>query len=319
MRRLRGTRLLVAVPIGVFALVFGASFAYHSRDSESPARAAPGVAAGGKELIAVSVRGDGVGDSYVWIVSLDGSERRRLTYPPEASVSVNDGYAAWSPGGETILIVRQVIEDPANPTNPHLYAIAPDGTGLRQLTRGQAFDLLPSWAPDGQAIVFSRVIDERATDVFTMRADGSGVVQLTDNPGVHEDMATFSPDGARIVYTRVDEKTEDLWVMNADGSGQEPLIQGPRQDGSPDFSPDGSQLAFVRDGHVAVASRDGTGVRLLTRGELGDSNPQWSPDGAKILFTRDPGEVFVMNADGSGLVRVPIEGQAGGASWGPAE
>lgn len=310
-------RLLVAVPIAVFAFAFGGSFAYHSLADASAPRAKPPRPAAGSERIAVSVRGVGTGDSYLWTVSLDGSDPVQLTRPG-ASESLNDAFTSWSPDGKTILFVRQVIENPADPTNPHLYAIAPDGTGLRQLTEDEAFDLLPSWAPDGSLIVFSRVVDEQSTDVFTMRPDGSGVARLTSS-AAHEDMASFSPDGKRIIYTRVDRATEDLYVMNADGSGQTPFLEGPEHDGSPDWSPDGSRIAFVRDGRIAVIGSDGEGVRRLTRGGPPASNPQWSPNSSRILFTRDPGEVFVMKADGSGLVRVPIDGQAAGASWGPAE
>jgi Tol biopolymer transport system component len=309
-------RLFVAVPLIVFALAFGASFAYHSlADAGEPRADAASSAGDGRGRIAVSVRGAGTGDSYLWTVSLDGSDPVQLTRP-SAGTSLNDGYTSWSPDGRTIVLVRQSFESGGQPTPPRLFAISPDGTGLRQLTRGNAIDFLPAWWPDGSRIVFSRVTGE-ASDLFAMDADGRNVVQLTDEPRVHEDMASVSPDGKRIVYTRVDETTEDLYVMNADGSGKTPLLRGPHQDGTPDWSPDGSRIAFVRDGHVAVMSSDGTGIRLLTRGELKDSGPQWSHEGTSLLFTRDPGEIYVMNADGSGLARVPIEGQAGGASWGP--
>jgi TolB protein len=53
---------------------------------------------------------------------------------------------------------------------------------------------------------------------------------------------------------------------------------------------------------------DGSGQRNLTRSVTypfaSDGAPAWSPDGRKILFVSNRGgnaEVYVMNADGSGL------------------
>jgi WD40 repeat protein len=52
------------------------------------------------------------------------------------------------------------------------------------------------------------------------------------------------------------------------------------------------------DPFVFVVKPDGTGLTNLAAGK----RPQWSPDGRKILFSRGngPGDLYVMNADGSG-------------------
>ena len=325
-------RRLAAIPLAVFGLVFAGSAVVFAlgedtappREARSPAKpTAPEPreelpAARGYERIAVALRGETEGSSYAYVVSLDGSDRVRLTEPPSGSTTLNDGYTAWSPDGNTIVLVRQLIDAGGQPTPPHLYAIAPDGSNVRQLTRGPMADLLPAWSRDGSRIAFSRVTGE-ATDVFTMRADGTRVTQLTAEPAAHEDMPAYSPDDQLIAYTRVERNSEDIWVMNADGTEQRELLGGEHVDGTPDWSPDGSRLTFVRDGHIATMNADGTRIDVLTSGELKDSGPKWSPDGTRILFTRDPGQVLVMDADGSGLARVPLDGQAGGASWGPAE
>lgn len=46
-------------------------------------------------------------------------------------------------------------------------------------------------------------------------------------------------------------------------------------------------------------NEDGTNIQQLTDGTKYDINPCWSPDGSKIVFAKN-GEVWVMNADGSG-------------------
>jgi TolB protein len=315
---LRGARWLV-FPLAAFLLVFGASFVYHSLVGDGPAPAAGGSGAPfseGGERIVVAVR-EREGESYLWVVGVDGSNPVQITHAPSDDTVAADAAPAWSPDGESIAFTRQMIDSTGQPGRPYVYTVAPDGSHLRQVTRGDAFDLGAAWAPDSSRILFGRLVGETRTDLFTIRPDGGDLVRLTDDPRKHEDLAGFSPNGKLIAYTSVLDD-EDIWVMNADGSRRRVLRGGRHTDGSPAWSPDGEQIAFVHDGHIAVMKADGENMRVLTRGPRKGAHPQWSPDGARILFTGDPWGIYLMNADGSGLAKVPIEGEAAGASWEPS-
>jgi hypothetical protein len=65
-------------------------------------------------------------------------------------------------------------------------------------------------------------------------------------------------------------------------------------DRSPDWSPDGTRLAFSRDGVIHVMSADGTELRSFEEG----TNPDWSPDGTMIAFDNGT-RTFVFEPDGA--------------------
>ena len=96
-----------------------------------------------------------------------------------------------------------------------------------------------------------------------------------------------------------------------------------RRGEQPARSPDGTKVAFnsIRDGNLEIYVMDGDGGNPvnLTRDDAYDSGPAWSPDGQRIAFERSGTaggpQIFVMNADGSGVERLTHEPQA---SWGLA-
>ena len=136
----------------------------------------------------------------------------------------------------------------------------------------------------------------------------------------------WSRDGRTIVFVSWRDGNGEVYAMDADGSGPRNLTQHPAKDVRPAWSPNGRRIAFVsrRDGNaeVYVMNADGSGKRNLTRDRASDDDyPTWSRDGRKLAFLRgalvhsrtvtvgaggpyDSYQLYVMNADGSGLRRL---------------
>ena len=76
-------------------------------------------------------------------------------------------------------------------------------------------------------------------------------------------------------------------------------------DSEPDFSADGTTIAFVRGGDVYSVRADGSGQRRLTSGPEVDGRPQFSPNGrtrrlrAPRVRRRRPRDLYTVNLGGS--------------------
>jgi TolB protein len=119
-----------------------------------------------------------------------------------------------------------------------------------------------------------------------------------------------------------DRCKDEIYVINADGTGLRRLTRNTVNDSNPVWSPDGGKIALVRDrdnqhatANIYVMNADGSGQRRLTPNLrlAGRGRPSvelaWSPDWKKIAFVAGAsylggGDIFVINADGSGLRNV---------------
>jgi len=103
----------------------------------------------------------------------------------------------------------------------------------------------------------------------------------------------------RIVFASVrdDPQAEsfDIFSMSATGSGVRRLTTNPEGDRQPDWSPDGTAIAYTIDKpdatknfEVARMTASGAAVRRLTTTATDEasSQPSWLPDGSGILFRR---------------------------------
>ncbi len=126
----------------------------------------------------------------------------------------------------------------------------------------------------------------------------------------------------QIVFTSMRDGNTEIYVMDADGGNQENLTNHPAHDGEPDWSPDGTKIAFVsgRDGspsQIHVMDADGKNPIRLTDGPGGKRHPDWSPDGQKIAFSVDDWEDHIAVIDADGRNREKLEDQAMYPSWSP--
>jgi TolB protein len=150
-------------------------------------------------------------------------------------------------------------------------------------------------------------------DVYSVLPNGEAMHQLTDDPAF-DACAAYSADGKRIAYcSSVGDPVGqfDIWTMKQNGKDKQRLTQLGGGAIFPDFSPDGTEIAFnarpagAANADIYVMNADGSGLTPLTNPAApgNDLWPAWSPDGSKIVFVSDRtglNQVWMMNADGSG-------------------
>jgi len=221
-----------------------------------------------------------------------------------------------------------------------IYSMNQDGSSLVRLTNNAANNENPRWSPDNSRIVFQSDRDNvfsGSADVYVMNADGSGQTRLTSD--VYDDsVPVWSPDGTKIAFQSIRNGVNyQVYVMNADGSGQVNISNSSANGGQPSWSPDGTKIAFASDrdhagfSNIYVMNATGSNQTRLSFSGSGfrDEQPAWSPDGMKLAFTstrdsvietwqetdddggilvrtaiRSNKEVYVMNADGSAVLRL---------------
>ncbi|MFI0419135.1 prolyl oligopeptidase family serine peptidase [Spongiactinospora sp. 9N601] len=127
----------------------------------------------------------------------------------------------------------------------------------------------------------------------------------------------LSPDGERVVYTLTTQDAENdrpvscLWEVRADGGPPRRLTRGPA-DSSPRWSPDGTSVAFLREGRLHLLPAAGGEAVPVGGDDHPHGAPVWSPDGTRIAFSalvprKDANAPVVVDrlwykADGAGLL-----------------
>jgi dipeptidyl aminopeptidase/acylaminoacyl peptidase len=204
-----------------------------------------------------------------------------------------------------------------------------------QFTTGSDSASSPRWSPDGSQLGFlssrpqpGAAASEAATaQVYALSMGGGEARRLT---GLKNGAASFqwSPDGTRLACTSrtgpsddqkgnkdrsdvrhyfhpsykfndtgwFDDRRSHIWVINLKTGAEKQITEGQDwNDLDPEWSPDGTRLAFVsdrtgrayddsRNTDVWVISANGGALTKISDHDEADNTPRWSPDGKTIAF-----------------------------------
>ena len=251
----------------------------------------------------------------VFLMNSDGSGVTPRTMEGHTGFTRDPGNSPdWALDGNRLVTVR---DGRFSESGDALVIIEANGT-IIELVNAPAHDRAPAWSPDGSVIAFHSETDR--SDIYTIRPDGTGLTNLTNNPaGVYAKTPSWSPDATKLAFELWDSlaHTINIYVMNADGTGQRNLTDNPAyppvgplsiEAHTPAWSPNGTKIAFQervfppgQSDIFIVNSSDGSGKTRLSYG--GGAEPAWSPDGSKIAFFgswEGNSEIYIISSDGSG-------------------
>jgi len=170
-------------------------------------------------------------------------------------------------------------------------------------------------------------------EIFKANADGSGVQQLTNQPGYDAEATVCRSDGS-VIFTSTRDGDLELYRMDQNGQNVQRLTNTPGYDGGAFFSADCSKIVWrasrptgkaleeyqqlLAEGLVRptqlelyVANADGTDARQITYLSSAAFAPFFTPDAKRVLFSTNAGDpsgrefdIWAVNVDGTALERI---------------
>jgi len=178
-----------------------------------------------------------------------------------------------------------------------LFTADRSGTPLHRLTDDVAQDIVPRWSPDGQWIAF---LSDRSGkyEIWKVRPDGSGLVQMTHEPDREVIAPVWSPDGSKLLYQI---RNVNSYIIDANRPGTEQAPQSLPGQPPPGFIPwdwssDGTLLVgwqpLSEERSMVVYSFAQQRYERFVTG-LG-AYPIWLNDNRRVLF-REGESLFVLD------------------------
>lgn len=250
-----------------------------------------------------------------------------------------------SPDGNWVVYVVSSVDTTKDSWNDDIWMTSWDGKQTIQLTNSTEDESSPLFSPDGKYISFlsSRKIggesdddDDDHSQVWLLDRRGGEAKSISDVKSSIKDYC-WSPDGKNILLVMKDKDFSDtsktkerlpyvmdryhfkadytgyldrrathFYLLNIASGNIDTLTTGKYDEGSPVFSPDGKQIAFVSNRTedpdknensdiFVMDAKPGAAMKQLTTWEGSDSDPRWSPDGKWIAYQQSfSNEKFTM-------------------------
>jgi dipeptidyl aminopeptidase/acylaminoacyl peptidase len=234
-------------------------------------------------------RDDGQTNSDIYVMAVEGGERRLLT---PNTVGYRDVEPKWSPDGTRLAF----ISDRNGWNNLGIIDVATGEETMLLVEEVEHSD--PQWSPDGEWITFTKNLNYFYY-IYRIPATGGIAERVTPRDGVNggsnatgqtRGMHLWHPDGERVVYYHSSPaRTGDVWIIGADGSDdrqitdhQHPTLADEELFVWPEFmtytSFDGREIpALVYKPHGAQAGEKRPGLFFFRANSNGQHPAQWHP------------------------------------------
>lgn len=280
--------------------------------------------------------------------TLSAQTVKRNIQPGDLYRTQNIGGGQISPDGNWILYSISSIDSAKDNRKSDLWMMSWDGNTNIQLTYTPEGEGNARWSPDGKYISFTAARNGGISQVYLLNRQGGEAYPLTNTKGELQDYR-WSPDGKRLALVVKDaedtskQKKAEPWVIDryhfkqdvvgylydkrkshiylfdVEGKNTDTLTTGIYDERSIEWSPDGTQLAFVSNRTedpdknsnsdiYIIDAKKGAVMRQLTTWKGTDGSPQWSPDGKTLAYTRSSSEDAFNMYDQSILCTVSAAG-----------
>jgi len=194
-----------------------------------------------------------------------------------------------------------------------LFAVATTAAGPVKLDSEGSHPSLPKVSGDGKSIAYTASVEGK-NEILLF--DGQDSVNLTNGFAKDNWLGGVASDGSKVVSSTLADSNLDIFLFDKNGDKLQ-LSTGATDETEPRISRDGTGVTFTRitlekpgqtKSDVYFVMADGSGLKKLTDNSAHNYSPDISPDGSRICYiSTELGsqQLFIVNADGSGLRRAP--------------